>query len=71
FGVGATLVTSANVSDAAVYALVSSIFENFDDFRTFHPAFANLTKEEMVTAGLSAPIHPGALKYYQEQGLLE
>ncbi|WP_170785659.1 TAXI family TRAP transporter solute-binding subunit [Ruegeria lacuscaerulensis] len=71
FGVGATLVTSAKVSDEAVYALVSSIFENFDDFRTFHPAFANLTKEEMVSAGLSAPIHPGALKYYREQGLLE
>jgi len=71
FGVGATLVTSASVSDEAVYALVSSIFENFEDFRKFHPAFANLTKEEMVTAGLSAPIHPGALKYYKEQGLVD
>jgi TRAP transporter TAXI family solute receptor len=71
FGVGATLVTSATVSDAAVYALVSAIFNNFKDFRGFHPAFANLTKEEMVSAGLSAPLHPGALKYYQEQGLVE
>ncbi|UWQ80373.1 TAXI family TRAP transporter solute-binding subunit [Leisingera sp. S132] len=71
FGVGATLVTSADVPDEAVYALVSSIFNNFDDFRKFHPAFASLTKEEMVSAGLSAPIHPGALKYYREQGLLE
>jgi len=71
FGVGATLVTSASVSDEAVYALVSSIFENFDDFRKFHPAFANLKKEEMVSAGLSAPIHSGALKYYKEQGLID
>lgn len=71
FGVGATLVTSASVSEDAVYALVSAIFENFDDFRQFHPAFANLTKEEMVSAGLSAPIHPGALRYYREAGLLE
>lgn len=71
FGVGATLVTSASVSDAAVYALVSAIFNNFNDFRGFHPAFANLTKEEMVSAGLSAPLHPGALKYYREQGLVE
>ncbi|MEX0302088.1 MAG: TAXI family TRAP transporter solute-binding subunit [Leisingera sp.] len=71
FGVGATLVTSAKVSDEAVYALVSSIFNNFDDFRKFHPAFANLTKEDMVSAGLSAPIHPGALKFYREQGLLQ
>lgn len=71
FGVGATLVTSATVSDEAVYALVSAIFNNFDDFRKFHPAFAHLTKEEMVSAGLSAPIHPGALKFYKEQGLVD
>lgn len=71
FGVGATLVTSAGVSDEAVYALVSAIFNNFDDFRNFHPAFASLNKEEMVSAGLSAPIHPGALKFYREQGLIE
>ena len=71
FGVGATLVTSAAVSDEAVYALVSAIFNNFDDFRGFHPAFANLTKDEMVSAGLSAPIHPGALKFYREQGLVD
>lgn len=71
FGVGATLVTSASVSDEAVYALVSAIFNNFEAFRKFHPAFANLTKEEMVSAGLSAPIHSGALKFYREQGLVE
>jgi TRAP-type uncharacterized transport system substrate-binding protein len=44
FGVGATVVTSTKVSDDAVHALVSSIFENFDDFRTFDPAAATLTK---------------------------
>ena len=42
FGVGATFVTSANVSDEAVYAVVSSVFENFEDFKGLHPAFANL-----------------------------
>ncbi len=70
FGVGATLVTSANVSDEAVYTLVSSVFENFDDFKKLHPAFANLTPEEMIKDGLSAPLHPGAEKYYQEKGWL-
>ena len=71
FGVGATLVTSAEVSEDAVYALVKSVFENFDDFKSLHPAFANLTKEEMIADGLSAPLHPGAIKYYQEAGLME
>lgn len=68
FGVGATLVTSANVSDDAVYALVSSVFENFDAFKKLHPAFTNLTPQEMVKDGLSAPLHPGAEKYYKEKG---
>ncbi len=70
FGVGATFVTSTNVPDEVVYQLVKAVFENFDDFKKLHPAFANLKKEEMVKDGLSAPIHPGAVKYYKEVGLL-
>ncbi|MFY2822323.1 TAXI family TRAP transporter solute-binding subunit, partial [Ruegeria sp. MALMAid1280] len=71
FGVGATFVTSADVSDDAVYAVVSSVFENFDDFKKLHPAFANLKPEEMIADGLSAPLHPGAEKYYKEKGWLQ
>ncbi|SFO62487.1 hypothetical protein SAMN04488056_109126 [Cohaesibacter marisflavi] len=68
FGVGATLVTSAAVSDDAVYTLVKSVFENFDAFKKLHPAFAHLKPEEMIKDGLSAPLHPGAVKYYKEKG---
>lgn len=69
--VGATFVTSADVSEEVVYTLVSSVFENIDDFKGLHPAFANLVPEEMASAGLSAPLHPGAAKYYREQGWIE
>ncbi len=68
FGVGATFITSADVADDTVYTLVKSVFENFDAFKKLHPAFANLKPEEMVADGLSAPLHPGAAKYYKEQG---
>lgn len=71
FGVRATLVTSADEPDDVVYALVKSVFDNFDEFKKLHPAFAHLTPEEMVTQGLSAPIHPGALKYYKEKGWIK
>ncbi|MEM9725526.1 MAG: TAXI family TRAP transporter solute-binding subunit [Pseudomonadota bacterium] len=71
FGVGATFVSSTAVSEETVYTLVSSIFENFDDFKGLHPAFANLKPEEMATAGLSAPLHPGAAKYYKEKGWIQ
>lgn len=68
FGVGATFVTSAKVSEDTVYTLVKSVFENFDAFKKLHPAFANLKPEEMAKDGLSAPLHAGAAKYYKEKG---
>ncbi|NCO85100.1 MAG: TAXI family TRAP transporter solute-binding subunit [Rhodobacterales bacterium] len=71
FGVVATVVTSADVSEEAVYILVKAIFDNIDTFRGFHPAFANLETEKMISAGLTAPLHPGAVKYYKERGWLK
>ncbi|MDE4192722.1 TAXI family TRAP transporter solute-binding subunit [Phaeobacter gallaeciensis] len=71
FGVGATFVTSTDVSEDAVYAVVKSVFENFDAFKKLHPAFANLKPEEMIKDGLSAPLHDGAAKYYKEMGWIE
>ncbi|MBE3670785.1 C4-dicarboxylate ABC transporter substrate-binding protein [Vibrio navarrensis] len=71
FGVAATLVTSADVSDAVAYNVAKAVFEDFDTFKRLHPAFANLKKEDMVKAGISIPLHPGAVKYYKEMGLLK
>jgi TRAP transporter TAXI family solute receptor len=70
FGVKATFVTSADVEDDVVYAITKEIFENLEEFKGSHPAYSVLTKENMLE-GLSAPIHPGALKYYKEAGLME
>jgi len=67
-GVKATFVTSSDVSDDVVYAITKEVFENFDEFKKLHPAYSVITKESML-AGLSAPIHSGALKYYKEAGL--
>lgn len=69
FGVGATFVTSASVPDDTVYIVAKSVMENIDDFRGLHPAFANLNPAEMVSDGLSAPLHPGAERAYKELGL--
>ncbi len=71
FGVGATFVSSTDVSEDAVYAVVKSVFENFDAFKKLHPAFANLKPEEMIKDGLSAPLHDGAAKYYREKGWIK
>ncbi|HJO61869.1 MAG TPA: TAXI family TRAP transporter solute-binding subunit [Desulfobacterales bacterium] len=68
FGVKATFVTSAKVPDNVVYAVTKEVFENFEAFKKLHPAYQVLTKKGMLE-GLSAPIHPGAMKYYKEAGL--
>ena len=68
YGVLATVVTSANVADTTVYALVKTVFDNFDEFKKLHPAFAHLEPKDMIKNGLSAPLHPGAIKYYKEKG---
>lgn len=69
-GMVATLVTSARISDEIVYAITKTIFENIDEFRKLHPALAGLTRESMLE-GLTAPLHPGALRYYKEAGLMQ
>ena len=68
YGVLATVVTSAKVADTTVYALVKAVFDNFDEFKKLHPAFAHLAPKDMIKNGLSAPLHPGAIKYYKEKG---
>jgi TRAP transporter TAXI family solute receptor len=71
YGVMATLVTSAKVPDDVVYNLVKATFDNFEEFKKLHPAFANLDPEKMVKDGLSAPLHPGAVKFYKEKGWIK
>ena len=71
YGVLATLVTSAKVPDEIVYQIVKATFDNFNEFKSLHPAFAHLDPAKMVKDGLSAPLHPGAEKYYKEKGWLK
>ena len=70
FGVMATFVTSADTPDDVVYEVVRAVFENIEDFRKLHKAFQNLDPQGMIKNGLSAPLHPGAIKYFKEKGLM-
>jgi hypothetical protein len=71
YGVLATVVTSANVPAEVVYQITKATFDNFDEFKKLHPAFANLSPANMVKDGLSAPLHEGALRYYREKGWIK
>ena len=71
FGVLATLVTRATADEETVYALVRAVMENIESFRSATPALRNLDPKAMAAEGLWAPLHPGALRYYEEQGWVE
>ena len=70
FGVTATLVVSAKLDADVVYEVVKAVFDNFDEFKALHPAFAHLERKNLVKAGNSAPLHDGAVRYFKENGLL-
>jgi TRAP transporter TAXI family solute receptor len=68
-GMRATVVASALTPDWMAYGIVKAIVENMDYFKTQLLVFEDLDGAAMLD-GLTAPIHPGALKYYQEAGLM-
>ena len=70
FGVVITAVGSEDLADDDAYEIVKAVFDNLDKFKRLHPAFGNLSPGRMAADGLSAPMHPGALRYFKEQGML-
>lgn len=67
YGVRATLVSSALTPEELVYDVVRIVFEHLDELRALHPALRDLTPNIMLSA-LTAPLHPGAERYYKERG---
>ncbi|MFO1107482.1 MAG: TAXI family TRAP transporter solute-binding subunit [Amaricoccus sp.] len=70
FGVSATLVTRADIPEDEIYTVTRSIFEDLPTLRGLNPALATLDPKAMATEALTAPLHPGAARYYREAGLL-
>ena len=71
FGLGATFVAQESTSPKVIYHVVKEVVENFNDFKSLHPSLKKLNKKELPFAGISVPLHPGAIRYYEEIGLLK
>lgn len=52
------------------YAIVKATFENLAEIQAVH-AGAKAIELEIAIEGINVPIHPGALKYYKEKGLVK
>ncbi len=68
YGPLATLVTSTDTDDEAVYQLVKAVFDNFKRFKALRPTFEHLKETDMIANGTIAPLHDGAIRYYKERG---
>ena len=69
-GTRAVLVASSDQPDDLVYAMVKAVFDNITVLRQLHPALSTLQMREMVPSTSVLPIHPGALNYYRDTGLI-
>ena len=66
--VGAVVIARDDVSDAAVYDFVSSIFDNLDEVTAAHAKGAECSVE-FASSITDVPYHPGAAQYFAEQGI--
>ena len=62
------LAVNANVDEDHVYMLTKTMYENLPFLQAIHPATKAMAVERSM-AGLPAPLHPGAARYYKEVGL--
>ena len=63
------LVTHSEVSDDLAYAMTKALWENLGELEAAHAA-AKAIKPDQALAGMPVPLHPGAERYYREQGML-
>ena len=64
------LVTSSAVSDDLAYQMTKLVYESLPDLVASHSAARGI-KLENAAAGSPVPMHPGAIRYFKEKGLIK
>jgi uncharacterized protein len=67
-GVMAILVARSSVSDEVAYSLTKAVFDNLPQFQSSHPAARHLSLHTALS-GMALPLHPGAERYFQQNGI--
>ncbi|MEM7722362.1 MAG: TAXI family TRAP transporter solute-binding subunit [Pseudomonadota bacterium] len=66
-GAANVMTVSEEMDEELVYNITRAIFENIEDLRAVHPA-ANQTTIDFTLSATPIPLHPGAIRYYEETG---
>lgn len=62
------LVVRDDVSEEIVYDLTRMLWENLATLQEIHSATKSMALQQTLQ-GIPVPLHPGALRYYREQGV--
>jgi hypothetical protein len=57
-----------DIPEEDVYLITKSLYENLPFLQNIHAATKDMALEKAI-AGLPVPLHPGALRFYEEQGI--
>ncbi|MCF8042481.1 MAG: TAXI family TRAP transporter solute-binding subunit [Desulfarculaceae bacterium] len=63
-------VVNADMSDQLAYDICKAVFDHKAELDKIHKKFA-LINLESATSGMSVPLHPGAVKFFKERGILK
>ncbi|WP_447529663.1 TAXI family TRAP transporter solute-binding subunit [Vreelandella sp. TE19] len=66
-GIPNVLVVNADMDEELAYQLTQVLFEHTDELIAVHPA-ANDTTVEFTMESTPVPLHPGAIRYFEETG---
>jgi TRAP transporter TAXI family solute receptor len=66
-GIPNVLTVSSEMSDDLAYGITRAMFENIKEMQAVHPA-ANQTTVEFTLNATPVPLHPGAIRYFEEIG---
>lgn len=62
------LAVRSDIDEETVYLITKTMYENLPFLRGIHQATAVMAVEKAI-AGLPMPLHPGAARFYEEQGM--
>jgi len=63
------LVARTDLSEDVAYNIVKTLWENYEELAPIHPLLRNWTPDRFVSEMATIPYHPGAVKFYKEQGV--
>jgi uncharacterized protein len=67
---GSVITVNKDMSDALAYRLTKAFNDSYEKVRTIHSSMATYEIKDGPT-GCGVPLHPGAIKYYKEKGILK